>query len=241
MCMKDGHEVEKFRKVSHALSTSSGCLLLGTRVVIPEELRLQVLELIHLGHFGMENMKQLVYWPGIDDAIEAASRNCQSWAEHQNRPPKPAIHPWMLPEKPWSRIHIDHAINFMGSNWLVVVCTVIQDHLPPAPASCHSSPPAQLSSCHSSPPDTARFLLPNLLLRLTDDWQYSPVDMNKVTRSISQYSWTYRSIGGFTSVWWAMIEAGGEVWFTFSSSCRGMEWYPVLMVRKLYFTRILVV
>ena len=27
----------------------------------------------------------------------------------------------MLPEKPWSRIHIDHAINFMGSNWLVVV------------------------------------------------------------------------------------------------------------------------
>ena len=26
----------------------------------------------------------------------------------------------MLPEKPWSRVHIDHAINFMGSNWLVV-------------------------------------------------------------------------------------------------------------------------
>ena len=38
----------------------------------------------------------------------------------KNKPPKPAIHPWMLPEKPWSRIHIDHAINFMGSNWLVV-------------------------------------------------------------------------------------------------------------------------
>ena len=120
----DQDEVEKFRKVSNSLSTSSGCLLLGTRVVIPEVLRPQVLELIHLGHFGMEKMKQLartaVYWPGIDDAIEAASRNCQSCAEHQNKPPKPAIHPWMLPEKPWSRIHIDHAINFMGSNWLVV-------------------------------------------------------------------------------------------------------------------------
>ena len=120
----DQDEVEKFRKVSNSLSTSSGCLLLGTRVVIPEVLRPQVLELIHLGHFGMEKMKQLartaVYWPGIDDAIEAASRNCQSCAEHQNKPPKPAIHPWMLPEKPWSRIHIDHTINFMGSNWSVV-------------------------------------------------------------------------------------------------------------------------
>ena len=26
----------------------------------------------------------------------------------------------MLPEKPWSRVHIDHAINFMGSDWLVM-------------------------------------------------------------------------------------------------------------------------
>ena len=26
----------------------------------------------------------------------------------------------MLPEKPWSRIHVDHAINFLGHNWLVL-------------------------------------------------------------------------------------------------------------------------
>ena len=26
----------------------------------------------------------------------------------------------MLPEKPWSRLHLDHAINFLGSNWLVL-------------------------------------------------------------------------------------------------------------------------
>ena len=72
----DQDEVEKFRKVSNSLRTSSGCLLLGTRVVIPEVLRPQVLELIHLGYFGMKKMKQLartaVYWPGIGDAIEAA-------------------------------------------------------------------------------------------------------------------------------------------------------------------------
>ena len=30
------------------------------------------------------------------------------------------VHPWMLPEKPWSRLHIDHVINFLGFNWLVV-------------------------------------------------------------------------------------------------------------------------
>ena len=26
----------------------------------------------------------------------------------------------MLPEKPWSRLHLDHAINFLGKDWLVI-------------------------------------------------------------------------------------------------------------------------
>ena len=47
-------------------------------------------------------------------------RGCVTCAEHQNAPPKSPVHPWILPEKPWSRLHIDHAINFMGQNWLVV-------------------------------------------------------------------------------------------------------------------------
>ena len=72
----------------------------------------------------MERMKQLartaVYWPGIDSAIELTSRRCTSCGEHQNKPSKLPVHPWMLPEKPWSRLHIDHAINFMGKNWLVL-------------------------------------------------------------------------------------------------------------------------
>ena len=42
-------------------------------------------------------------------------------AEHQIKPPKPENHTWMLPGKPWSRVHVDYAINFMGSNWLVII------------------------------------------------------------------------------------------------------------------------
>ena len=37
-----------------------------------------------------------------------------------NKPPKPANHPWMMSEKQWSRIHVGHAINFMGNNGLIV-------------------------------------------------------------------------------------------------------------------------
>ena len=118
-------ESRRYKKLEDSLTTESGCLFHGVRLVIPSKLRQSVLDLVHLGHFGMQRMKQLarsiIYWPLIDDDIERVSRSCNSCAEHQNKPPKPAIHPWMLPEKPWSRLHVDHTINFLGSNWLVLV------------------------------------------------------------------------------------------------------------------------
>ena len=116
-------KVSKFRKLSDSLSTCHGCLIHGSSVVIPQSLQSKVLDLLHLKHFDMERMKQLartaVYWPGIDVAIEMASRRCDSCDEHQNKPSKPPVHPRMLPEKPWSRFYLDHAINFMVKDWLV--------------------------------------------------------------------------------------------------------------------------
>ena len=117
--------MENFRKISMSLSVAHGCLLNGSRVVIPSSLQPQVLQLLHLGHFGIQRMKQLartaVYWPGIDKDIMDQGQRCSACGEHQNKVAKPANHPWMLPEKPWSRLHVDHAINFLGSNWLVMV------------------------------------------------------------------------------------------------------------------------
>ena len=73
----------------------------------------------------MQRMKQLarstVYWPRIDFDIEDLCRKCTFCGQFQNKPDKPSIHPWMMPEKPWSRLHLDHAINFLGRNWLVLV------------------------------------------------------------------------------------------------------------------------
>ena len=31
------------------------------------------------------------------------------------------VHQWMVPEIPWNRIHLDHAIKFMGSNCLILI------------------------------------------------------------------------------------------------------------------------
>ena len=96
---ENANKVEDYRGLEDSLSTSKGC-----RVVIPASLCNHVLQLLHLGHFRMQRMKQLartsVYWPRIDRDIEEMCRHCTPCDEHQNKPAKPAIHPWMLPEKP---------------------------------------------------------------------------------------------------------------------------------------------
>ena len=118
-------QLSLFHKISNSLSIAEGCLLYGNRVVIPVKLQPEVLKILHLGHFGMERMKKLartaVYWPRIDYDIEGTSQKFTACAEHQKLPQKYPIHPWVLPEKPWSRLHLDHAVNFMGSQWLVMI------------------------------------------------------------------------------------------------------------------------
>ena len=118
-------ELKDFKKLENSLSTENGCVFYGLRVIIPSTLRNHILKLLHLGHFGMQRMKQLarstVYWPRIDFDIEDLCRKCTSCGQFQDKPDKPSIHPWMMPEKPWSRLHLDHAINFLGRNWLVLV------------------------------------------------------------------------------------------------------------------------
>jgi transposase InsO family protein len=118
-------ELQHYKKSADFIMMEAGCLFYGNRVMIPLPIRCKVLDILHTAHPGMQRMKQLartaVYWFNIDSEIEQVSRTCTSCAEHQNRPEKAPLHPWMLPEKPWMRVHIDHAINFLGTDWLVLV------------------------------------------------------------------------------------------------------------------------
>ena len=62
------------------LSLSQGCLIWGTRVVIPKFLRQQLLQELHTGHLGIVRMKGIarsfIWWPGIDKDIESTPARC---------------------------------------------------------------------------------------------------------------------------------------------------------------------
>lgn len=107
------------------LSLHEGCLLWGSRVVVPTLLQPQVLQLLHAGHPGVEKTKMIarchVWWPGIDNAIANGVRDCNVCQAYHKSPRGVAITPWPFPEKPWSRLHVDFGGPFMGHYFLVMV------------------------------------------------------------------------------------------------------------------------
>ncbi|EZA47331.1 hypothetical protein X777_16382 [Ooceraea biroi] len=64
----------------------------GHRVIVPTTLHKQMLQELHMGHFGMTKMKSLArsyfWWPELDHDIENLVRNCAECNTYKNNPKK---------------------------------------------------------------------------------------------------------------------------------------------------------
>ena len=102
-----------------------GCLLWGTRVVVPKKLQGKVLNELHCNHLGMSRMKNLarsyVWWPGLDRDIEEITKGCTSCQVVKDMPAVAPLHPWSWPAKAWRRVHVDFAGPFQGKMYFVMV------------------------------------------------------------------------------------------------------------------------
>ena len=130
-------ELEPYSSRRLELSTFDGCILWGSRIVIPPPGRQAVLQELHEGHPGITRMKALsrmyVWWPGISADIEKSVRLCHQCQEMQPTPPVAPLNPWKWPSRPWARIHLDFAGPFEGkyilvgidahSKWIEATCT----------------------------------------------------------------------------------------------------------------------
>ena len=118
--------IEPYFNRKDEISIDKECLLWRSRVIIPEKLRKDILKLLHSTHSGMVNMKSIarnyVWWPKIDKDIEATVRNCQPCQVNQKKPQVSIPHPWVKPNEPWVRIHIDYC-DLFGHMWLIIVCS----------------------------------------------------------------------------------------------------------------------
>ena len=106
------------------LTVCDGNLIWGSRVVVPKEIRKQLLKELHAAHSGIVRMKSLAtghfWWPGMDAEIENIARGFCDFQEGGNDLQKVPLHHWQFPNRPLERLHIDLAGPYLGFMWIVV-------------------------------------------------------------------------------------------------------------------------
>ena len=93
------------------LSVLHGLVLKGTRIIIPNDCRNDVLDKVHEGHFRIERMKlrawDTMYWLQINHDIETLVKSCDKCQEFSKRNNRDPDIPREIPLVPWSLLEMD--------------------------------------------------------------------------------------------------------------------------------------
>lgn len=93
-------------------------------IVIPRELRLEMLRQIHKGHFGVTLCKRtargFLYWPGMSNQIQGIVSSCAVCQENQRSNQKEPMILLNVPERPWQKLASDLLMWNNHDYWLVV-------------------------------------------------------------------------------------------------------------------------
>ena len=74
-------ELRPYYRIREELSHFEGCILWGHRVVVPTQAQETILKVLHVGHSGITQMKQLardyVWWPNLNTQLENIVSSCE--------------------------------------------------------------------------------------------------------------------------------------------------------------------
>ena len=116
-------EVRTFWPYRDEIGVSNGVLFKGNQVIIPTELRQNILNQLHQGHQGIERTRRLaretVYWPKINNNIERVIKNCCACQENQTKQQREPLQPHDIPTSPWTKLGTD-LFTFNKEEYLLV-------------------------------------------------------------------------------------------------------------------------
>ena len=124
---------ERFKEFvcrKNELQVKLGCLLWGSRVVIPLKLKEKVSGQLHNCHPRVSQMKALsrsfVLWPNIDRDIQNTVKNSRDCQINKNNPIKAQIHPWEWTKKPRVRLHLHYAGPYHNKMFVIIVVSFLK-------------------------------------------------------------------------------------------------------------------
>ena len=119
------------------IDEAEGLLFPGEKLIIPQEMRQDVLNCIHESHPGMEKCKSraraVVYWPSMSTAIERVISKCSACLTYQRENQKEPLLPHEVPQRPWQKLGAN-IFELNSKSYLLVV-----DYYPKHPELCLDS------------------------------------------------------------------------------------------------------
>ena len=116
-------DLRPFWGLRDVLSVENGIIVKGNQVMIPPQLRRDILKQLHTPHLGQEKTKLLaketVYWPGINSDIDNLIKACTTCQRHM---PSQAAEPLLqheVPSRPWSVLGTD-LFEEDGKHYLII-------------------------------------------------------------------------------------------------------------------------
>ena len=117
-------DVRPYWNMRDEMSTSDGLLFAGERIVIPESMRQEMLQILHEPHMGMEKTKSrartAIFWPGMSRAIEDTVAKCSTCLHFARSNPKEPMIAHEIPDGPFVKVAMD-IMSFKGRDYLVAV------------------------------------------------------------------------------------------------------------------------
>ena len=114
--------LKKYLPVKDELSVTSGILLRGNRLVIPQPLRPEMLNKLHAGHQGISKCRQRalqsVWWPAISKDIEETINRCMVCCTTRFQHAEPLSSEF--PDYPWQRV-ASGLLEWKKSKYLLVI------------------------------------------------------------------------------------------------------------------------
>ena len=99
-----------------------GVIIKGNKILIPRQLRAEVLEALHSAHQGVNGMlanaRQRLFWPGLGASVKQTRAQCHVCNTIAPSQPKEPLMPSPKPEFPFQLVAIDFA-NIQGKHYLV--------------------------------------------------------------------------------------------------------------------------
>ena len=123
----DSSSLQGELKVLHSLSgeitVQNGLLLRGSRIVIPESLRNEILQKLHDGHLGIVKCRaraaSSVWWPGLSKELKNLVENCDVCKKEKGNHSEPMIQS-AKPDRPWQVLGSD-LFDWKGHKYLLLV------------------------------------------------------------------------------------------------------------------------